>query len=54
MRRVVVVGDDRPHSLCGPDVPNVSLFFIVAIDPDKCALENRIVEVGPERIVAEV
>ena len=54
MRRVVVVGDDRPHSLCGPDVPNVSLFFIIAINSDKCALKTRLVEVGTERVVAEV
>ena len=54
MWRVVIVGDDRSHSLRGPDVPNVSLFFIVAVDPNKRALEDRIIEVSTERVVAEV
>lgn len=54
MRRIIVVGDHRSHRLCRSDIPDIPSLLIIAVDSDESALEDRIVEVGTERVVAEV
>ena len=54
VRRIIVIGDHRSHSLCGSDIPDIASLLIIAVDSDESALEDRIVEVGTERVVAEV
>ena len=54
MRCIVVVGDNRSHRLCGSNVPHVSLFLVVAVNSNERPLENWIVEVRTERVVAKV
>jgi hypothetical protein len=54
MRRRVVVGNDGPHRLRPANVPHIPLRLIVAVQTNEGSAEDGVIEVGAERVVAEV
>jgi hypothetical protein len=54
MRRRVVVGNDSPHRLGPANVPHIPLRLIVAVQTNEGSAEDGVIEVGAERVVAEV
>lgn len=54
MRCWVKVGNNSSHRLRAADIPHIPLRLEVAVQADKRSAEDRVVEVGTERVLAEV